>query len=149
MRDYVFRPEVVRVALVVGVVTSVLFYERVQLTTGGAIVPSYLALALPQPLFALTTVAAGYATYVVVHHGLARRVILYGRRKFEIEVLVGPEKPSRQRPPAPLGRQSSSPQQDAQPVVDDLGHDRQHLVHVAIGLRHAPHARFSSLVFVL
>jgi poly-gamma-glutamate biosynthesis protein PgsC/CapC len=89
MREYVFRPEVVRVALVVGVVTSVLFYERVQLTTGGAIVPSYLALALPQPLFVLTTVAAGYATYVAVHHGVARRVILYGRRRFEIEVLVG------------------------------------------------------------
>jgi poly-gamma-glutamate biosynthesis protein PgsC/CapC len=89
VRDYVFRPEVVRVVLVVGVVASVLFYEKLQLTTGGAIVPAYLALALPQPAFALATVAMGYGTYVVVNHGLARRVILYGRRKFEIEVLVG------------------------------------------------------------
>ena len=34
MHEYFFRPEVARVALVVGVVVSILFYERVQLTTG-------------------------------------------------------------------------------------------------------------------
>lgn len=89
MHEYFFRPEVVRVALVVGVIVSMLFYERVQLTTGGAIVPAYLALHLPQPLFILTSVAAGYGTYLVVHGALARKVILYGRLKFEVEVLVG------------------------------------------------------------
>ncbi len=89
MHEYLFRPEVVRVALVVGVVLSMLFYERVQLTTGGAIVPAYLAVHLPAPLFLLTTLAAGYATYLVVSVVLARRKILYGRRKFETEMLVG------------------------------------------------------------
>ena len=89
MHEYYFRPEVVRVALVVGVIVSMLFYERVQLTTGGAIVPAYLALHLPQPLFIATTLAAGYSTYLVVHGALARKLILYGRRKFEVEVLVG------------------------------------------------------------
>jgi poly-gamma-glutamate biosynthesis protein PgsC/CapC len=89
VHEYLFRPEVVRVALVVGVIVSMLFYERVQLTTGGAIVPAYLALHLPRPLFVATTVAAAYGTYLVVNRALARRVILYGRRKFEVEVLVG------------------------------------------------------------
>ena len=89
MHEYFFRPEVVRVALVVGVVISMLFYERVQLTTGGAIVPAYLALHLAQPLFILTTVTAGYVSYLLVSVVLARRVILYGRRKFEVEMLVG------------------------------------------------------------
>ncbi len=89
MTDYVFRPEVVRVALVVGVVISVLFYERVQLTTGGAVVPAYLALSLPAPLHVLSTLVAGYVTYVLVSVVLSRRLILYGRRKFELEVLVG------------------------------------------------------------
>ncbi len=89
MHDYLFRPEVVRVALVTSVIISMLFYERIQLTTGGAIVPAYLALHLPQPLYVASTVAGGYATYLVVHRVLARRKILYGRRKFEIEVLVG------------------------------------------------------------
>ncbi len=89
MHEYLFRPEVVRVALVIGVVVSMLFYERVQLTTGGAIVPAYLALHIPRPLFILTTVGAAYGTYLVVNRVLARRMILYGRRKFEVEVLVG------------------------------------------------------------
>ncbi len=89
MHEYFFRPEVVRVALVLGVIISMLFYERVQLTTGGAIVPAYLALHIPQPLFILTTVVAAFCTYLLVNVVLARRAILYGRRKFEVEILVG------------------------------------------------------------
>ncbi len=89
MHEYLFRPEVARVALVVGVVVSMLFYERVQLTTGGAIVPAYLALHLPAPLFVAATLAAGYVTYYLVSVLLARRRIIYGRRKFEVEILTG------------------------------------------------------------
>ncbi len=89
MHEYLFRPEVARVALVIGVVVSMLFYERVQLTTGGAIVPAYLALHLPRPLYVITTIAAAYLTYVLVSVLLARRKIIYGRRKFEVEVLTG------------------------------------------------------------
>ena len=89
MHDYLFRPEVVRVALVTSIIISMLFYERVQLTTGGAIVPAYLALHLPAPLFIVATLAAGYLTYLLVNRVLARRRILYGRRKFEVEILVG------------------------------------------------------------
>jgi len=89
VHDYLFRPEVVRVALVLGVVISMLFYERMQLTTGGAIVPAYLAMQLPAPLYVVSTLAAGYGTYVLVSVVLARRFILYGRRKFEVEMLVG------------------------------------------------------------
>ena len=89
MGDYYFQPEVVRIALVVGVVVSILFYERVQLTTGGAIVPAYLAMFLPAPLFVATTVLSGYLTYFVVSVVIAKRKILYGRRKFEVEMLVG------------------------------------------------------------
>lgn len=89
MHEYFFQPEVVRVALVVGVVVSILFYERVQLTTGGAIVPAYLAMFLPAPLYIGTTIGAGYLTYVVVNRVIGSRRILYGRRKFEIEMLVG------------------------------------------------------------
>lgn len=89
MHEYFFRPEVVRVALVVGVVVSILFYERVQLTTGGAIVPAYLAMFLPAPVYIITTIGAGYLTYVIVNRVIGSRRILYGRRKFEVEMLVG------------------------------------------------------------
>jgi poly-gamma-glutamate biosynthesis protein PgsC/CapC len=89
MHEYFFRPEVVRVALVVGVIVSIVFYERVQLTTGGAIVPAYLAMFMAAPLFIIVTLLAGTLTYVLVSIVLAKRFILYGRRKFEIEMLVG------------------------------------------------------------
>lgn len=89
MFEYDFAPEVVRVALVMGVVLSMLFYERVQLTTGGAIVPAYLALSVTSPLAIVVTVSVGYLTYQIVSVVLAKRLILYGRRKFEWEMLVG------------------------------------------------------------
>lgn len=89
VHDYFFQPEVVRVALVVGVVVSILFYERVQLTTGGAIVPAYLAMFLPAPIFVATTLVGGWLTYTIVSVVIAKRKILYGRRKFEVEMLVG------------------------------------------------------------
>jgi poly-gamma-glutamate biosynthesis protein PgsC/CapC len=87
--EFFYRLEIARVALVVGVVVSILFYERVQLTTGGAIVPAYLTMALPAPLYVVSTLGIGYATYLVVNKVIGRRVMLYGRRKFEVEVLVG------------------------------------------------------------
>ncbi len=89
MHEYFVRPEIVRVALVVGVVVSIVFYERVQLTTGGAIVPAYLALFLAAPLYIVVTLLAGYLTYVTVSVVFAKRWILYGRQKFEVEILVG------------------------------------------------------------
>jgi poly-gamma-glutamate biosynthesis protein PgsC/CapC len=87
--DFFYQVEIARVALVVGVVVSILFYERVQLTTGGAIVPAYLTMALPEPLYVVSTLVIGYATYLIVNKVIGRRVILYGRRRFEVEVLVG------------------------------------------------------------
>ena len=89
MYEYTFDPEVVRVAVVVGVIVSMMVYERVQLTTGGAIVPAYLAVHLAEPLAIVATVAIAYGTYQLVSVVLARRTILYGRRKFEVEMLVG------------------------------------------------------------
>lgn len=89
MHEYFFRLEVARVALVVGVMVSILFYERVQLTTGGAIVPAYLTMFLPAPVYIVTTLAAAYLTYYLVSVVIAKRWILYGRRKFEVEILVG------------------------------------------------------------
>lgn len=89
MHEYFFVPEVARVALVVGVVVSILFYERVQLTTGGAIVPAYLSMFLPAPISIVTTLGVAYLTYYVVSVLIAKKRILYGRRKFEAEILVG------------------------------------------------------------
>jgi poly-gamma-glutamate biosynthesis protein PgsC/CapC len=89
MGEYAYTPEVVRVAIVVGVVLSIVFYERFQLTTGGAIVPAYLALSLQRPLAIIVTVLAALTTYLLVAKVIAPRRIIYGRRKFEVELLIG------------------------------------------------------------
>ncbi|MEZ5097621.1 MAG: poly-gamma-glutamate biosynthesis protein PgsC/CapC [Nocardioides sp.] len=89
MNAYLYSPDVVRVTLVMGVIVSMLFYERLHLTTGGAIVPAYLALGLQAPLTVTLTVLAGFATHLIVEKVITRQRILYGRRKFEVEVLVG------------------------------------------------------------
>lgn len=89
MHEYLHSPELIRLAIVLGVVVSMVFYEKVQLTTGGAIVPAYLAISLPQPLLILSTIAAGTAAWCVTHVWLPKRKILYGRRKFDVELLVG------------------------------------------------------------
>ncbi len=89
MNEYLYSPDVVRVTLVMGVIVSMLFYERLHLTTGGAIVPAYLALGLTAPLTVGITVFGGFATHTIVEKVITKKRILYGRRKFEIEVLIG------------------------------------------------------------
>lgn len=89
MGEYAYTSDVVRVAIVVGVVLSIVFYERFQLTTGGAIVPAYLALSVQRPIAVVVTVGAALVTYLLVAKVIAPRRIIYGRRKFEIELLVG------------------------------------------------------------
>ena len=59
VNEYLYSPDVVRVTLVMGVITSMLFYERLHLTTGGAIVPAYLALGLQAPDHRAMTVFPG------------------------------------------------------------------------------------------
>jgi len=89
MTQHLQSPDVVRLTIVVGVMISVLFYERAQLTTGGAIVPAYLALSITRPIAVVVTVGVGYLTHLVVQRVISTRRILYGRSKFETEVLVG------------------------------------------------------------
>lgn len=89
MHEYELSPEVVRVTVVVGVILSMLVYERLQLTTGGALVPAYLAMFALRPLPVVVTLLIGLATHLIVAKGIAKHRILYGRRKFEVEVLIG------------------------------------------------------------
>ncbi len=89
MHEYLYREDLVRVAVILGVIVSTLIYERMQLTTGGAIVPGYLALFVLAPLSIVVTLATAYVTYRIVNGPIAARYIVYGRRKFELEVIIG------------------------------------------------------------
>src|SRR5262245_24596260 len=93
MHEYFFDVTSVRLAIIIGVIASMMFYEQVQLTTGGAIVPGYLALflvapLLVAPLFVGMTLVTAFLTFFVVNRFLAKRFILYARRKYEVEILT-------------------------------------------------------------
>ena len=71
-----YHPELIRFAFVLGIVVSILFYERFQLTTGGIAAPGYLAFALFDPLILPGVFMVALATHAIVHRGLARRILL-------------------------------------------------------------------------
>ena len=75
-------------ALIIGVVVSLLLTELVGLSPGGIIVPGYVALLLDRPpalLGFLLVAAASYGIVLV----LGSWMMLYGRRRFAVAVLVG------------------------------------------------------------
>lgn len=88
MNEQYYHPDLVRFAFVFGIVVSVLYYERRQLTTGGIAVPGYLAFTLFQPLIAPAVLAAALVSYLVVEKGLARLALLADPTKFSLTVLV-------------------------------------------------------------
>ena len=75
-------------SIAVGLIVSLLFTEVFGLSTGGMIVPGYLALYLNQPVAILGTLAAAAVTYAAVR-ALSRFAIIYGRRRIVMMVLFG------------------------------------------------------------
>ena len=62
--------------------------ELFGVATGGLIVPGYFALSLTHPLNILATLAAAVATYLSVR-GMSMVLIIYGRRRTALMILVG------------------------------------------------------------
>lgn len=77
------------IALVIGVILSLIFADKTGIIPGGLVVPGYLALVLDQPIFLFVILLISLLTYLVVTYGLAKITILYGRRKFVAMLLVG------------------------------------------------------------
>lgn len=88
MHDYLFPIEVIRFAFVVGVVVSMLLYERRHLTTGSIVVPGYVAVFLLLPSVIVATMLNAAVSYVLVNKVLMRWFLLYGRTKFTILAIV-------------------------------------------------------------
>ncbi len=88
MHEYAFDTELVRLAILLGVVVSMLFYERYGVTTGGSIVPGYLALFITRPTQIVVTYGIAMLVYWIVQKYLRPRWMLWGRRLFESEILV-------------------------------------------------------------
>jgi poly-gamma-glutamate biosynthesis protein PgsC/CapC len=80
--------ELLPVAIGVGLAVSLFFSELFGLAAGGMVVPGYVALCLTKPVDVVLTLAAGVATFLVVHL-LSSMMIVYGRRRTVLMILVG------------------------------------------------------------
>lgn len=72
----------------IGLVVSLLFSEVFGLAAGGMVVPGYIALSLNNPLDLALTLGAAFVTFAIVH-ALGSVMIVYGRRRTVLMILVG------------------------------------------------------------
>ncbi|WP_042352113.1 poly-gamma-glutamate biosynthesis protein PgsC [Bacillus massiliigorillae] len=77
------------VALILGVLLSLLFTEKTGIVPAGLVVPGYLGLVFDQPAMMLMIIVISLLTYLIVTYGISKVVILYGRRKFAAMLTVG------------------------------------------------------------
>jgi len=80
--------ELLPLSVGIGLAVSLLFSEMFGLAAGGMIVPGYVALYLDRPLDVLLTLFAGFLTFLIVH-GLSSFLIVYGRRRTVLMIIVG------------------------------------------------------------
>ena len=79
---------IITLSIGIGLVVSLFSSEMLGLTAGGMVVPGYIALYLDRPLVIVFTLAVSYLTYFVVH-SLSAVMIIYGRRRTVLMILVG------------------------------------------------------------
>jgi poly-gamma-glutamate biosynthesis protein PgsC/CapC len=75
-------------AIGIGLVVSLLFSEVFGLAAGGMVVPGYIALSLNHPIDLAVTLGAAFVTFAIVH-ALGSVMIVYGRRRTVLMILVG------------------------------------------------------------
>jgi len=74
--------------LFIGLIIAVLYVEIMDIYPGGIIVPAYIALYLDQPLRVLVTLLIAFLS-LLTYRGLSRFLILFGKRRFVMFVLLG------------------------------------------------------------
>lgn len=78
----------VSLSIGIGLVVSLAFSEMLGLTAGGMVVPGYVALYMDRPIIIILTLLVSYLTYFIVH-SLSAVMIIYGRRRTVLMILVG------------------------------------------------------------
>jgi poly-gamma-glutamate biosynthesis protein PgsC/CapC len=74
--------------LLIGIIVAVFYVELFDIYPGGIIVPAYLALYLDQPLKVLATIVVAFLS-LYSYKLLSRFLILFGKRRFVMMVLLG------------------------------------------------------------
>jgi poly-gamma-glutamate biosynthesis protein PgsC/CapC len=75
-------------AIGLGLAISLIFSETLGLAAGGMVVPGYLALMIHEPLRLVGTVGVALLTFATLKL-LSRYVLIYGRRRIVVAVLIG------------------------------------------------------------
>ena len=78
----------VEAAIGLGLVISLIFSETLGLAAGGMVVPGYLALMIHEPLRIAGTIAVALLTLGILKL-VSRYVLIYGRRRIVVAVLIG------------------------------------------------------------
>lgn len=83
-----FEYQSIRVAIVLGIIISMLWYEKKNFSSGGVIVPGLMALfMLTEPVILVYTLFVAFATLFIVKE-ISNHMILFGRRRFSVVMLV-------------------------------------------------------------
>ncbi|MEJ2077991.1 MAG: poly-gamma-glutamate biosynthesis protein PgsC [Acidobacteriota bacterium] len=82
------NPETLAQAIGIGLALNLLSAEVIGLAAGGMVVPGYIALFLDKPWSVVLTLGAALATFLIVR-ALSSLVIIYGRRRTVLMILVG------------------------------------------------------------
>jgi poly-gamma-glutamate biosynthesis protein PgsC/CapC len=75
-------------SLLIGLIIGIIFYEIWGLSPGGVITPGYFALFIHQPNRIFVTVIIALVVWGILEL-LSRNLILYGKRKFLLALLLG------------------------------------------------------------
>lgn len=74
--------------LLVGILVALILSEILDIYPGGIIVPAYFALYLDSPFRIAATLAAAFLS-LFFYRILSRRLILFGKRRFVLLILLG------------------------------------------------------------
>jgi poly-gamma-glutamate biosynthesis protein PgsC/CapC len=77
------------IAIVIGVILSLIYVEKTGIVPAGLIVPGYLGLVFDQLMFLVVVALISLVTYLFVTQVIGRITVLYGRRKFAAMLTVG------------------------------------------------------------
>lgn len=72
----------------IGLVVGFIYYEWVGISPGGVIAPAYFALFIFQPQKIVVTIGIALVVWLCIHF-LSARLILYGRRKLLLALVLG------------------------------------------------------------
>lgn len=78
----------ITIAVGLGLILNFLFFELLNLSAGGMVVPGFLALEMHHPSRLLFTIALSIATYLIVKL-LSNFMLIYGRRHLILAIIIG------------------------------------------------------------